>query len=171
MLSRFSKSRLLEYQTFLRLKWQEIFHFKDKSRNLQSQLFLLLTYGRYFTTSFCPKSPFSVNTYSISKITKKFYWCMGVFRDLIFTINRFILRVITQLPVGRDSSVDIATRYGLDGPGFESRWRRVFPHLSRPALGSTQPPIKCVPGQSRGVKRQGRGVDHPPQLAPRLKKE
>jgi hypothetical protein len=24
--------------------------------------------------------------------------------------------------VGRDSSVDIATRYGLDGPGMESRW-------------------------------------------------
>ena len=23
---------------------------------------------------------------------------------------------------GRDSSVGIATRYGLDGPGFESRW-------------------------------------------------
>jgi hypothetical protein len=24
--------------------------------------------------------------------------------------------------VGRDSSVGIATRYGLDGPGIESRW-------------------------------------------------
>ena len=24
--------------------------------------------------------------------------------------------------VGRDSSVGIVTRYGLDGPGFESRW-------------------------------------------------
>ena len=24
--------------------------------------------------------------------------------------------------MGRDSSVGIATQYGLDGPGFESRW-------------------------------------------------
>ena len=37
----------------------------------------------------------------------------------------------------------IATRYGLDGPGIESRWGRDFPHLSRPALGPTQPPSTC----------------------------
>ena len=29
-------------------------------------------------------------------------------------------------PVGRDSSVGIATRYGLDGPGIESRWGARF---------------------------------------------
>jgi hypothetical protein len=49
----------------------------------------------------------------------------------------------------RDSSVGIATCYGLDGPGIESRWGRDFPHLSRPALGTTQPPIPWVPGLSR----------------------
>jgi hypothetical protein len=36
--------------------------------------------------------------------------------------------------VRRDSSVGIAISYGLDGPGIESRWRRDFPHPSRPAL-------------------------------------
>ena len=50
----------------------------------------------------------------------------------------------------RDSSVGIATRYGLDGPGIESRWGRDFPHPSTPALGPTQPPIQWVPGLSRG---------------------
>jgi hypothetical protein len=40
-----------------------------------------------------------------------------------------------------DSVVGIATRYGLDGPGIEFRRGRGFPHSSRPALGSTQPPI------------------------------
>ena len=28
-----------------------------------------------------------------------------------------------------------STPYGLDGPGIEYRWRRDFPHPSRPALG------------------------------------
>ena len=31
----------------------------------------------------------------------------------------------------------IATRYGLDGPGIESWWRRDFPQPSRLALGPT----------------------------------
>ena len=61
----------------------------------------------------------------------------------------------------RDSSVGVATRYGLDGPGFESRRGRDFPHLSIPALGSTQSPVQWIPGLSLGIKRPGRGVDHP----------
>jgi hypothetical protein len=51
---------------------------------------------------------------------------------------------------GRDSSVGIATGYGLNGPGIESRWGRDFSHMSRPALGLTQPPVQWVPGRSRG---------------------
>jgi len=54
--------------------------------------------------------------------------------------------------VGRDSSVTIVTRYGLDGPGIESRWGRNIPHPSRSALRPTQPPIQLVPGLSPGVK-------------------
>jgi hypothetical protein len=48
----------------------------------------------------------------------------------------------------RDSSVGIATGYGLDGPGIESRWDRNFSQTSRLALGSTQPPVQWVPGLS-----------------------
>jgi hypothetical protein len=48
------------------------------------------------------------------------------------------------------SSFGIATGFGLDGTGIESRWGRDFPHLSRPALGPNQPPVQWVPGPSRG---------------------
>ena len=56
----------------------------------------------------------------------------------------------TQL--GRDSSVGIATRYGLDGLGIESRWRDI-PQPSRPALGPTHPSIQWVPGKTAGAWR------------------
>ena len=44
-----------------------------------------------------------------------------------------------------------------------------FPHLSIPVLGPIKVPVQCVPGSYPGVKRPGRGADHPPNLAPRLK--
>jgi hypothetical protein len=69
----------------------------------------------------------------------------------IFGLPRSTLFLhITSLTRGRDSSIGIVTRYGLEGPGIESRCGRDFPHLSRPALGPTQPPVQWVPGLSRG---------------------
>ena len=47
--------------------------------------------------------------------------------------------------VGWDSSVGVATRYGLDGPGIESWSRRGFSRLSRPALRPNQAPVQ-LPG-------------------------
>jgi hypothetical protein len=69
--------------------------------------------------------------------------------------------------MGRDSSVGIATGYGLDGPGIEYRWGRDFSHTSTPTVGPTQPPVKWVPG----LKRPGRGADHPPSSNAEVKKE
>ena len=50
---------------------------------------------------------------------------------------------------GPGSSVGIATDYGLDGPGLNPGGDEIF-RPSRPALGSTQPPVIWVPGLSRG---------------------
>ena len=55
------------------------------------------------------------------------------------------LNGITVFSVGRDSSVGTATRYRLDGSGFELRWRKSFPKPSIQSLGPTQ----WVPGLNK----------------------
>jgi hypothetical protein len=70
------------------------------------------------------------------------------------------------LSVDRDSSVGIATRYWLDGPGIESLWGRDFPHPSRPSLGPTHNEYWVSFPE---VKRPGRGAET--HLVPTLKKE
>jgi hypothetical protein len=74
------------------------------------------------------------------------------------TINYVIITCVGNLNLfklfknllGRDSSVGIATAYGLDGSGIESRWGRDFPRPSKPALRPTQPLVQWEPGLSRG---------------------
>jgi hypothetical protein len=46
---------------------------------------------------------------------------------------------------------------------------RDFPHLSRPALRSTQPPVQWVPGLSRGKERPGRDADSSPPYSAVIK--
>jgi hypothetical protein len=46
--------------------------------------------------------------------------------------------------MGRNRIVGIVTRYGLGGPGMESRWGARFP-----VPVQTQPPIQWVPSLSR----------------------
>jgi hypothetical protein len=45
--------------------------------------------------------------------------------------------LVITMCCNRVAAGGIVTRYGLDGPGIESRWRPDFPHPSRPALGLT----------------------------------
>ena len=71
----------------------------------------------------------------------------------------------------RDSSVSIATELlaGRSGDGIP-----VGARFSSPVqTGSEACPASCTMGTGSfsGVKRPGRGVDHAPHLAPRLKKE
>jgi len=73
--------------------------------------------------------------------------------------------------VGRDSSVGIATRYGLDNREIESRWGTRF--FAAVQMDPEAHPASYTMGTGSfpGVKWPRRGVNHPPHTAPRLKKE
>ena len=72
----------------------------------------------------------------------------------------------------RDSSVGIAIGYGLDGSGIEPQWGGViFSATVQTGPGAHPASYIMGTGSFLGVKRPERGVDHPPPLAPRLKKE
>jgi hypothetical protein len=63
------------------------------------------------------------------------------------------------------------TSYRLDGPGIESWWGQYFPHLSRQALGPTQPPVQWVLHLSGGKEWPGHDADpSPPSSAVVIKR-
>jgi hypothetical protein len=74
--------------------------------------------------------------------------------------------------MSRDSSVGTGWTTRGSGSSSPSRVKNFhFSISSRPALRSTQPPIKWVPGAlSPGVKRQGREADHLPSTSAEVKK-
>jgi hypothetical protein len=64
------------------------------------------------------------------------------------------------------SSVVTAMGYGLDGRGFDYRQeQKIFPYpiASRPALGSTQPPIQWAPG---ALSPEAKRLVHEADLSP-----
>ena len=70
-----------------------------------------------------------------------------------------------------DSVVGIATCYGVGSPEIEFRWGARLSAAVQ--TGCEAHPAYCTIGTGffPELKRLGRGVDHPPYLAPRLKKE
>ena len=65
-------------------------------------------------------------------------------------------------PWNRDRSVGIETLYGLDGQGIEFRWGARFCAFVQTGPGAHPASYTMGTGSFTGVKRPGRGVDHPP---------
>jgi len=75
-------------------------------------------------------------------------WWAANWRPMLYSLYLFIC--------GPGSSVGIATDYGLDGPGIESRWGRDFPPVQ---TGPGPHPASCTMGTGSFPRvKCGRGV-------------
>jgi hypothetical protein len=94
---------------------------------------------------------------------------------IIFIVeNQAFFHFLNNISKSRDSSVGMATGYGLDDCGSRVRFPAVlgifFITVSLPSLGPTQPPIQCITGAlSPGVKRPEREADHSPPTGAEVK--
>ena len=105
----------------------------------------------------------------------------GTERSALQFAQRFLNTIITEFgaeipwaaeyTVGRDSSVGITTRYGLEFWGIESRYRATYYAHVQKGHGANQPTVHWVPCLSTGYRVQSVSLTTHFHLAPRLKKE
>jgi len=56
--------------------------------------------------------------------------------------KKFVVQILSKISIFSCEPGERSRYSGLDGPGIEYRCGRDFPHVSRPALRPTQPPIQ-----------------------------
>ena len=88
--------------------------------------------------------------------------CLGVGRVLLL-FHAYYQR-LHKHGLGRDSSVGIATRYGLDGPEIESPVGAKFSAPVQTGPGAHPASYTMGTGSFPGVRRPACGADHPPHL-------
>jgi len=87
-------------------------------------------------------------------------WLLKCNGRIILNLHRF---------VGRDSSVSVATSYGLDGTGVESHWGAKFLMPVQTVPGAHPVPYTVGTGSFQEVNRPGRSVNHPPPCSVEVK--
>jgi len=92
-------------------------------------------------------------------------------RLLLLSRNVLVRLMETDLRTSLQTFTFVVTAYWLDGPGIESQWGRDFPHLSRPALRPTWPPVNGYRVFPRSNVRPERDADPSPLLVRRSKIE
>jgi hypothetical protein len=96
-------------------------------------------------------------------------WNVDLFAFLLYTrCGRNCDRGVSIHPL---RIIGIATGYGLDGPGIESRWGVRFSALVQAGPGAHPAPVQWVPGLSRGKRRPGRDADPSPPPSTVVMKE
>jgi len=127
---------------------------KNADRVKKTNLYYYITFHWSLPVSFCnkPKVTFMDRSnhrelYIENKCIISHAQDTTAFQPNLFLTTIYWLKFTNK--GGPGSSVGIATGYGLDGPGIESRCGRDFQHLSRPALGPAQAPVQWIPALSR----------------------
>jgi len=146
----------------------------SNKRQVQSRLYIYIYIYTWFSSNWRPRQAVWQTADRHAVVSMMGYWptvprcavhCLP-WRQKQYIKERFKFEL-----VDRENSVGTATRYGLDGPGIESRWeaRYSVPFQTGPVAHSASYTMRT--GSFPGVKWPGRGVDHSPHLAPRLKKK
>ena len=120
---------------------------------------------QFFITFFCSHLDYScsnvLNYLKLHTLSARRRYLEVLFFTGVFNDSKYYP---TLLEVGRNSSVGMETRYGLDGPG-------IMDQIFQTGPGAHSASCTKGTGSFPGVQRPERGVDHPPHLAPRLKEE
>jgi hypothetical protein len=87
----------------------------------------------------------------------------------LYNLVSEIFLTVKGTEVGQDSSVGIATGYGLDGLGIKSRWGRDFHTRPDWPWGLPRLLYNRYRVSFPGVKRPGRGVEHSPPICVQVK--
>jgi hypothetical protein len=103
------------------------------------------------------------HTHTRSSLSYRYFW-----KRLKKAYSRLKLWVYVFINGGRDSVVDIATHYELNGPGLESRWGRNFPcHPDRPHAHEASCTMATSPFPS--VRRPEPVADYSPPSSAELR--
>ena len=105
---------------------------------------------------------------SVATITHKHFQSHA---DLSIVTSDVVTTIYIFQACGPDNSVSTATGYGAEQSGDQIPARKRFFASVATTSGAHPASYTMDTASFPGVKRPGRGVDHPSHLAPRLKKE